>query len=653
MFRSPEFLSGLDDTMLRGSARMRHFMNSIRVRIIIAVILMISVPFVILQITNMVLIYDKLRQKTVYTTEALSRSIATNVSEFMNGAYDSSKLLSENDSVVLGNLRGAQILGNAVNQMPYFRQFYVQKSDGMQTIRSGGALANRSDRWWFRKAVAEKQPFVSGVYISVNENELVTSIFIPMLSHGELKGIFGADLTLDAIQKAAGQYWNKDISYIIMDSNGSVLTSTDYQSGEYINYIDFTKRTVILDKNHHYTLDKDGQILTKVEKITLSPTMKQIITNALNKKTQSFQFKDSNNDIVVCAYQPIQLPGKSDPWSVIVFQKQTDHITNILLAVMFLVLISLSVFVTLRLINKSVLDPVLKIQQDMSKIAEGSLDVRIDIPQSNELGELASDIDKMVGSLKYHQQRLDEDEKMAALGNLVAGVAHEINTPLGIGVTTSTYMQKINNESRLALVEGRFSKKDLLSYMETMNDSLDMLQFNLERGSNIIQSFKRIAVDQTTEQMESFQVKQYIDGIVISLLHEYKNSGHTIDVLCSEELIIKSYPGVYAQILTNFIMNSLIHAFKDIENGKMIIEARRESDQFILVYSDNGCGISEETRKNLFTPFYTTNKKMGGSGLGLSIVYNLITKKLNGKITVDSGEGKGIRYVIKVPVNGG
>lgn len=626
------------------------FFNSVRVRIIIAVIIMISIPFGILQVTNMLLIYDKLRHKTVYTTEALSRSIATNVSEFMTGAFSASELLAGNDKILSGDRSGQQILETAVKRMPYFRLFYVQRMDGMQTLRSSGALANRSDRWWFKKMISDQKPFVSDAYVSVNNNELVTSIFLPMFMNNKMSGVFGADFTLTTIQNAVGQYWNKDISYIVMDSKGSVLTSTDYKAGQYVNYIDYTKRSVVLDKNNHYVLGPDGQIVTKVEKIEVSNTMKKIISNALDKKTQSYQFKDNKNNIVVCAYQPIKLPGKSDPWSVIVFQKQTDNITLVMLVIMFVFLITLCIFITFRLINKNILKPVLKIQQDMAQIAEGSLEVSIDIPTPNEIGELAGNINKMVRSLKYHQQRLDEDEKMAALGNLVAGVAHEINTPLGIGVTTSSYMQKVNNDSRTALNEGRFSKKDLIEYMETMNESLELLQYNLERGSNIIQSFKRIAVDQTSEEMEEFNVLQYINNVVISLIHEYKRSNHSIKVICDEAITINSYPGAFAQILTNFIMNSIVHAFKDMDNGSIVIEAYKDENRFILCYSDNGCGISEENKKNLFTPFFTTNKKMGGSGLGLSVVYNLVTKKLNGNISVESEEGKGITFVIKIPI---
>lgn len=623
----------------------RYFLNSIRVRIIFTVILLISVPFAILQLSNTVLVYSKLKEKTVYTTEALSVSIATNVNEYISGAYNDSLQMSQNEEVILGTQKGKEILERAANQFPHFTHLYMQDLTGMQTIRSSGVLANRADRWWFHRMIANPVGFVSDAYISVNNNVLVTSIFLPMYQEDKLVGIYGADLTLNAIQDKIGQYWDDDIFYIVMDSKGTVLTSSDIRQGEYINYIERTKRTVILDENGNYVLDEDGQIITNVEKIDLSDSMKTIISSALDRKTQSFQFKE-NNDIIVCAYQPIELPGSSNDWSVVVFQKQTDYASIVILTILFILLISLCIIITLRQINNQVLSPVIKIQKDMAGIAAGEIEIQIDIPEQNELGALASDINKMVASLRLQQQRLDEREKMASLGTLVAGVAHEINTPLGIGVTTSTYMQKINSECRKSLVEGKFTKQDLLEYMSTMNESLDLLQFNLERGSNIIQSFKKIAVNQTSEKSEVFNVKQYVQDIVTSLIHEYKNTGHHIEVECEEELTIKSYPGAFAQILTNFIMNSLAHAFNEKENGKILITASKQKNNFILVYEDDGCGLDEEQKKLIFTPFYTTNKQQGGSGLGLSIVYNLVTQKLNGKIEVESEKGKGVRFII-------
>lgn len=626
------------------------FFNSIKVRIIIAVIIMVSVPFVILQFVNMRLIYDKLHYKTTYTTQALSRSIATNVSEFMQGAYDASYMLSHNNNIINNDKEGKTILEDAVKTMPYFRLFYVQGMEGMQTLRSSGKLVNRSDRWWFKQIIADQKPFISEAYVSVNNNELVTSIFLPIEKDNKMIGVLGADFTLGTIQSVANQYGgkDKDISFIVMDSKGSVLTSTDYKPGEYINYVNFTKRTVVLDENKNYKLDASGQIVTTVENIKVSDTMKKIISNALEKKTESFQFKDSDNNIVVAAYQPIQLPGQSEPWSVIVFQKETDYITLILLAGIFIILLMCSIFATYKLISINVLKPIIGLQQDMSKIDDGNLDVNVDISSINEIGELAGNINKMVASLKQHQQKLDENEKMVALGNLVAGVAHEINTPLGIGVTTSSYMQKINNEGRRALVEGTFSKKDLVNYMEGMDESLNLLQNNLERASETIQSFKRIAVDQTNENLEEFNVNQYIHSIIISLKHEYKKHNHSFNIQCDEELVIKSYPGVLAQILTNFIMNSVIHGFAEIENGNIEIIAFKENNVFNLQYSDNGCGIEEENINKIFTPFFTTKKNIGGSGLGLNIVYNLVTKKLNGSIFVTSKVGVGTTFIIKI-----
>ena len=627
----------------------QHLLHSLRARIILTVILLISTPFAILQLSNSLLVYSKLKEKTVYTTEALSVSIATNVNEFINGAYRNSILISQNNDVIEGNEEGQEVLSKAVEQFPQFTHIYIQDLSGMQTIRSSGELADRSDRWWFRQMKKVPTGFVSDAYISVNDQDLVTSVFLPIYDNEVLTGIYGADLTLSSIQKKIGEYWNDDISYLVLDSKGTVITGSEMRQGEYINYIERTKRYVIYDADGNYELDQKGQIITAVDKINLSRSMETIISNALDMKTQSFQFKE-NNQIIVCAYQPIDLPGESDDWSVIVFQKQTDYSSIVILTLLFVVLISLCIAITFRQINRQVLSPVIKIQKDMEKIVSGSTDVKIDIPEQNEIGALAADINKMVESLKMHQQRFDEREKMAALGTLVAGVAHEINTPLGIGVTTSTYMQKINHDCRKSLVEGNFTKQNLLEYMETMNESLELLQYNLERGSNIIQSFKKIAVNQVSENIEDFYIKQCVQDIVTSLVHEYKNTGHQIQIICDEELVVRSYPGVIAQILTNFILNSLTHAFKNRNDGIMTIKAFKQSDQFYLIYEDNGCGIEEEQKKLIFTPFYTTNKQQGGSGLGLSIVYNLVTQKLDGKIEVESETGKGIKFTITIPL---
>lgn len=626
------------------------FFNSLRVRIIIAVVVLVSVPFAMLQMTNMFLIYNTLESKTEYTTVALAHSIATNVEEFMQGVYDSSALLARNDLIVSGHKDGQVHLEDAIKLMPYFQLIYVQGTDGQQTLRSSGKLANRSDRWWFKRMMARPSPFVSEAYVSVNNNELVTSVFWPMYQGQKLTGVLGADFSLETIQEAVGQYWNDQISFIVMDSQGSVLAGTDYKPGEYINYIDYTKRTVVMDENNHFKLDSSGQIITKTENIDVSDSMKRIISGALQSKTESFKFKDSNNNIVVCAYQPIKLPGESTPWSVIVFQRQTNVISLFLLVGMFMLLVIGSIFITYNLINRSVLNPVLTIQQYMAKIADGKLDVRIDASMNNEIGQLAANINEMAASLKQQQQKIDEDEKMVSLGNLVAGVAHEVNTPLGIGVTTASYMAKINNEYRNALNEGKFSKQDLLEYMESMDEGLHLLQYNLGQGAKIIRSFKQVAVDQTLENQEEFNVLQYINSIVVSLTHEYKRFNPSFNINCDAGLTIISYPGVLAQILTNFIMNSVTHAFNDTEQGLIDIAAYKEEAMFVLSYSDNGSGISEENLPKIFTPFFTTRKGMGGSGLGLSIVSNLVKNKLNGSITVESRISQGTTFIIKYPV---
>ncbi|HOO28119.1 MAG TPA: PDC sensor domain-containing protein, partial [Lachnospiraceae bacterium] len=236
-----------------------------------------------LQLANTSVLYKQLHKKTVYTTEALALSISTYVSSYIESVYNESLLIFRKRDVLSGNKEGQMILEDAVSQFSGLSLIYVQDLDGMQTIRSNGKLANRSDRWWYLKMMEDPSDFVSDAYLSVYNNELVTSIFLPMYDEQDkMIGIYGADLTLNPVRNAIGQYWDKDISYIIMDSKGTVLAGSDYEQQEFINYMDQTKQTIVLNENGEFSLDDNGQILTTTESIALSDSMQKIIRNALD-----------------------------------------------------------------------------------------------------------------------------------------------------------------------------------------------------------------------------------------------------------------------------------------------------------------------------------------------------------------------------------
>jgi len=249
--------------------------------------------------------------------------------------------------------------------------------------------------------------------------------------------------------------------------------------------------------------------------------------------------------------------------------------------------------------------------------------------------------------LNRQNEYIIQNEKMASLGTLVSGVAHEINTPLGVCITAFSYLKKINEDLDILLETNNITEEDFRSYQEKFKESTSIVDTNLTRAAELVQSFKRISVDQTVETKSLINMYEYINNIIVSLKHEYKNKDIKIEVHCEKDLFLTTYPGVLVQILTNFIMNSLIHGFsKDTKKGLIDIYCSKENNDVIIRYKDNGMGIPKEILDKIYDPFFTTKKNVGGSGLGLNIVFNLVTMKLKGKIKCLSNLGEGTEFII-------
>lgn len=265
--------------------------------------------------------------------------------------------------------------------------------------------------------------------------------------------------------------------------------------------------------------------------------------------------------------------------------------------------------------------------------------------------ELEERVEKRTQELKSAMTQLVEQEKMASLGGIVSGVAHEVNTPLGISVTLASYINKMTHENIKIFNEGTLTKSHLMSYFDNMVESVSLLEGNLLRAADLISSFKQISVNQSIDEMTLFKPNEYIQLVITSLKHEYKNTKHQIVVNCPETFEVFSYAGAYSQIFTNFIMNSLIHGLKNVNEGVMTIDITKSQDHYRIVYSDNGSGISKENLNKIFEAFFTTNRQNGGSGLGLHIVYKLVTQKLEGTIVCNSQLGQGVQFVLDLPLH--
>jgi signal transduction histidine kinase len=228
--------------------------------------------------------------------------------------------------------------------------------------------------------------------------------------------------------------------------------------------------------------------------------------------------------------------------------------------------------------------------------------------------------------LRQARRRLIQSEKMALLGQLVAGVAHEINTPVGICLTAATHLQTLTREITGRYAAGKLTNSDLQHFLAVAGETAGLIFTNSNRAAELIQGFKQVAVDQTSQKRRSFNLGKTIRETLLSLKPQLRHSTHEIVVEGGDDIEVDSYPGSISQVLTNLVLNALNHAYDDgRENGRIVISARKNGAEVELSVADDGRGIPEADMKHIFEPFFSTRQGQGGSGLGLHIVYNLVT----------------------------
>ncbi len=266
------------------------------------------------------------------------------------------------------------------------------------------------------------------------------------------------------------------------------------------------------------------------------------------------------------------------------------------------------------------------------------------------LKQAKDEAEQALAQLTLAQQKLVQSEKMVALGQLVAGVAHEINTPLGVGLTSASTLLKQTETNRRRFEDGKLKKKDLETYFEDASGAAKLLMANMTRAADLVQSFKRVAVDQTSEVRRDFSVGECIHDVMLSLHPKLKRTALTVEVACPVQVIMDGYPGAVSQVLTNMIVNSIDHAYEPDQSGQLMVAVEMlEAERVMIRYTDDGKGMTNDVLARIFDPFFTTRRGSGGSGLGMHIVYNIVSRTLGGDITVESAPGVGTCFMVNLP----
>ena len=259
------------------------------------------------------------------------------------------------------------------------------------------------------------------------------------------------------------------------------------------------------------------------------------------------------------------------------------------------------------------------------------------------------DLIHSIDELKKAKERLLEAEKMASLGELSAEVSHEVSTPIGISITSSTYLLDQINRLQQDLEKQKMSKKSVEKFIENANQSTELLTNNLNRASELLTSFKHVAVDQISDKIRLINVSDYIDEIIQSIHPKLKKTSHCVKVHCDKNIEIYSHPGAIAQIIINLIINSIIHGFENINRGEITIDVKFHHGKLLIDYEDNGHGLNKDALEKIFDAFYTSKAGKGGTGLGAHIINNLVVDTLNGSIVASSEIEQGLSYHIELP----
>ena len=357
-------------------------------------------------------------------------------------------------------------------------------------------------------------------------------------------------------------------------------------------------------------------------------------------------------------------------------QGSFDHtLANIYQNVALVAVIFLTLIVVIgALIARSIILPLKEIMAAMHAVVSEKYDEPIQGTHArDEIGEMARAVavfrenaiakrkaedelraakdraEKALDDLREAQQSLIAAEKLAALGGLVAGVAHEVNNPIGISLTVASSFARRCDEFAKEVDAGPLRRSRLDEFLEGGRDAANQLVANLQRAGELVQSFKQVAVDRSHADRRPFDLRESTDQIVASLRPVLKKSQITLTVDVPAGIIMDSYPGSYGQVLTNLFLNSVVHAFPDGRAGSVIVEARQVRDDVDIFVSDDGVGMSEEIQRRAFDPFFTTRRNEGGTGLGLHIIFNLVTQQLGGRLAFESRLGWGTRFRITLP----
>jgi PAS domain S-box-containing protein len=514
-----------------------------------------------------------------------------------------------------------------------YRKLFEGSVDGIYVTTPGGVLLNANPALARIMGHATPQDLIDGI------GNIADTIYVHPAARAEYQSLMQRDGTV------------REFEYQVRARNGAILWLSDSatavrdEAGEVIRY-EGTVRDITDQRRAEDAIAEGRRLLQQV--IDTVPAV-------INVKDKQLRYVLMNRYMAgIFGIEPVDAIGRTttDLMSRYGAQKTDENDKRVLQAGRELGFYEeeyrdSSGNMRQWLVNKL---PLLDADGEIENIVTVALDIGERKRGEQEMRKAKDAAEAALRNLRETQNSLIEAEKLAALGRLVAGVAHEVNNPVGISLTVASSLERKTALFAAEVARGDLRRSSLSEFLETSRDASSQLVANLNRAAELITSFKQVAADRNYSDQRSFDLGDLTEQVVMSLRPGLRKHNLTLTVDCQPNLTMNSYPGPYGQVLTNLFLNSVAHAFPDGKPGAVDIQVRESGkDNVEIIFSDNGCGMSLDVRRRAFDPFFTTRRDQGGTGLGLHIVYSIVTNRLGGRLDLDSEPGGGTRIQIILP----
>jgi PAS domain S-box-containing protein len=514
-----------------------------------------------------------------------------------------------------------------------YRKLFQGSVDGIYVTTPAGALLNANPALARMMGYDTPEDLIRGI------GDIATSIYVHPAARAEYQRLMRRDgmvreFEYQVCQRGGAVLWLSDSATVVRDEKGEVIR---YEG---------TVRDITDQKRAEDAIAEGRRMLQQV--IDTVPAV-------INVKDKQLRYILMNRYMAgIFSIEPADAIGRTttDLMSRYGAQKTDDNDKRVLAAGRELGFYEeeyLDSSGSLRqwLVNKL---PLLDADGEIESIVTVALDIGERKRGEQEMRKAKDAAEAALRNLRETQNSLIEAEKLAALGRLVAGVAHEVNNPVGISLTVASSLERKTAMFAAEVARGDLRRSSLNDFLETSRDASSQLVANLNRAAELITSFKQVAADRNYSDQRTFDLGDLTEQVVMSLRPGLRKHNLTLTVDCQPNLTMNSYPGPYGQVLTNLFLNAVAHAFPDGKPGAVDIQVRESGkDNVEILFADNGCGMSLDVRRRAFDPFFTTRRDQGGTGLGLHIVYSIVTNRLGGRLDLDSEPGGGTRIQIILP----